>query len=114
MGEVQVIKNVASQLTNPTQESPTARATVFHHGDLWAGYARIGPEMDSRWHHHGEHDTYFFILSDLPRRSAIPVGRFERASLRMSSRANSGAQRLRPAGGWTPRAGDVGSARRAQ
>lgn len=75
MGEVQVVKGVASGLANPTHESPTARVTVFHHGNLWTGYARLGPEMDSGWHHHGDHDTYFYIISGTARLESGPGGR---------------------------------------
>jgi mannose-6-phosphate isomerase-like protein (cupin superfamily) len=37
------------------------REAMFAHENVWAGVTRAAPK-DSGWHHHGEMDTYVYVL----------------------------------------------------
>lgn len=39
------------------------REQAFAGDDRWVGVVRTEPGVRSGWHHHGETDTYFFVLS---------------------------------------------------
>ena len=43
------------------------RLTAFEGDDRWIGRSRAEPGVVSGWHHHGGHDTYFFVLSGAAR-----------------------------------------------
>jgi uncharacterized RmlC-like cupin family protein len=38
------------------------RQQAFAGDDRWVGFVRTEPGDWSGWHHHGEHDTYFYVL----------------------------------------------------
>lgn len=38
------------------------REMAFAADDRWVGYVRTEPGVRSGWHHHGETDTYFYVL----------------------------------------------------
>ena len=38
------------------------REQAFTGDDRWVGYVRSEPGGWSGWHHHGDHDTYFYVL----------------------------------------------------
>lgn len=38
------------------------RELAFGGDDRWVGYVRTEPGVRSGWHHHGETDTYFYVL----------------------------------------------------
>ena len=39
------------------------RLIAFEGEGRWIGRSRVEPGVVSSWHHHGGHDTYFFVLS---------------------------------------------------
>jgi uncharacterized RmlC-like cupin family protein len=39
------------------------REEAFAAGDRWVGYVSSEPGAWSGWHHHGETDTYFYVLA---------------------------------------------------
>lgn len=39
------------------------RHEAFAADDRWVGHVRGEPGVLSGWHHHGDHDTYFYVLS---------------------------------------------------
>lgn len=39
------------------------RETAFAGDDHWVGYATTDPGVMSGWHHHGEHQTYLYVLT---------------------------------------------------
>ena len=45
-----------------TQTAGIARREVFARPGAWVGVARTAPGVVSGWHHHGEYDTYLFML----------------------------------------------------
>lgn len=48
----------------PNQQTPgMQREQAFAADDRWIGYVRSEPGEWSGWHHHGDHDTYLYVLS---------------------------------------------------
>ena len=43
------------------------RLEAFADEGRWVGFTRTEPGVVSGWHHHGEHDTYFYVLSGAAR-----------------------------------------------
>jgi uncharacterized RmlC-like cupin family protein len=44
------------------QTSGIVREQAFAGGDRWVGFVTSDPGAWSGWHHHGETDTYFYVL----------------------------------------------------
>jgi len=44
------------------QTAAIAREQAFATADRWIGYVRTEPGEWSGWHHHGDTDTYFYML----------------------------------------------------
>lgn len=44
------------------QTAAIAREQAFATADRWIGYVRTQPGEWSGWHHHGDTDTYFYML----------------------------------------------------
>lgn len=42
--------------------------------DVWVGVARPAPGRPSGWHHHGEHETYFYVQTGKIRMEYGPGG----------------------------------------
>ncbi|HXI02150.1 MAG TPA: cupin domain-containing protein [Candidatus Saccharimonadales bacterium] len=42
--------------------SPFVRQEMFGDGHVWVGMVTTEPGGASPWHHHGEHETYVYIL----------------------------------------------------
>lgn len=53
-----------SQLVErPEQQTPSLRRRqAFAAEDRWVGYVNSTPGEWSGWHHHGDNDTYFYVL----------------------------------------------------
>jgi mannose-6-phosphate isomerase-like protein (cupin superfamily) len=48
----------------PAIQSPRIqREQAFAADDRWVGFVRTQPGSWSGWHHHGDRDTYFYILN---------------------------------------------------
>ena len=39
------------------------RLAAYAADDRWIGHVSSEPGVVSGWHHHGEHDTYFYVVS---------------------------------------------------
>jgi uncharacterized RmlC-like cupin family protein len=47
----------------PEQQTPSIRREeAFSAPDRWIGYITTQPGEWSGWHHHGEQDTYFYVM----------------------------------------------------
>jgi quercetin dioxygenase-like cupin family protein len=54
----------AADRVEPEQQTPgMLRQEAFSTEDLWIGVVRAEPEQVSGWHHHGEWNTYAYVLS---------------------------------------------------
>ena len=48
----------------PAQQTPgIRRRQAFAEADRWVGYVETQPGEWSGWHHHGETDTYLYVLA---------------------------------------------------
>lgn len=51
------------RVIQPGLQTPgITREEAFAADDRWVGFVRTEPGDWSGWHHHGDHDSYFFIL----------------------------------------------------
>ena len=46
-----------------TQSSGMQREKLISRTNSWAGMVRINPGMVSEWHHHGDYDSYIYMIS---------------------------------------------------
>ncbi len=61
-GDVRHIR--AAERTADTAQTPGMRREQAVATDrFWTGTATTAPGMVSGWHHHGEHDTYFYVAA---------------------------------------------------
>ena len=51
------------------------RLTAFARPGIWFGRAHTDPGVVSGWHHHGEHDTFAFVVEGAFRLESGPDGR---------------------------------------
>jgi uncharacterized RmlC-like cupin family protein len=47
---------------------------AFHHAHGWVGFLRLEPGASSPWHHHGEWDSYAYVLAGVLRWEHGPGG----------------------------------------
>ena len=38
------------------------RRTLLERPGAWAGWVRTDPDVAGGWHHHGDHDSYIFVI----------------------------------------------------
>ncbi len=48
---------------------------AFHDDRTWIGFLRLEPESTSPWHHHGEYDSYIYVISGRIQLDFGPGGR---------------------------------------
>lgn len=61
MAEVPCIVRAAERRVAP----PTAgmqREEAFADDERWLGFVRTDPDIEGGWHHHGERDSYIYVL----------------------------------------------------
>lgn len=75
MGKVEIIRKESLVDAAPPAGGDITRAAAFEKEGVWAGRARIGANLDSGWHHHGEHDTYVFVTTGRGRFESGPGGK---------------------------------------
>ncbi|HWB89298.1 MAG TPA: cupin domain-containing protein [Acidimicrobiia bacterium] len=74
MSEVIVITPSQRVVSAVDATSGMVRETVADVPGLWVGYVRTEPAKPSGWHHHGTHETYFFVESGSIRMEFGPGG----------------------------------------
>lgn len=58
-----VVRSLSQLDEVPAQQTPgIRRRQAFAGDDRWVGYVETQPGEWSGWHHHGETDTYFYVL----------------------------------------------------
>jgi uncharacterized RmlC-like cupin family protein len=63
MGRIEVV-TAADRAAPPGGQTPgMAREQAFVAAGFWTGVAVTEPGMVSGWHHHGDHDTYFYVAT---------------------------------------------------
>ena len=63
------------QLGDTAQTVGMTRKEAFAQDGVWAGTVRTEAGMVSDWHHHGDYDTYAYVLSGGGRFESGPGGR---------------------------------------
>ena len=53
------------------------RRQVFDHQDRWVGWVRTDAGLAGGWHHHGQRDSYIYVLRGRVRIEYGPAGRDE-------------------------------------
>jgi uncharacterized RmlC-like cupin family protein len=65
----------AHQLRQASIQTPgVLREQAFSADDIWVGIVTTQPSEMSAWHHHGDHDTYAYMVSGLKRIEYGPGG----------------------------------------
>jgi quercetin dioxygenase-like cupin family protein len=65
----------AEDRVRPEQQTAgMLREEAFTKKNLWIGVVRAEPEQASGWHHHGDWDTYAYVLSGTLRLESGPAG----------------------------------------
>jgi uncharacterized RmlC-like cupin family protein len=63
MPSVPSVLTPADRKVIPDQQTASLhREQAFAGDDRWVGFIETDPGQWSAWHHHGEHDTYFYVL----------------------------------------------------
>jgi uncharacterized RmlC-like cupin family protein len=63
MGDGVRIVKAADRITPPGASTPGVnREQAFADQERWVGFATTEPGVKSGWHHHGEHDTFFYVV----------------------------------------------------
>ncbi len=58
-----VVVAAEDRVTPAEQQTPSMRREqAFGGEDRWVGLVRTEPGVWSGWHHHGEYETYFYVL----------------------------------------------------
>lgn len=60
---MEVIKAGDRQIAKSDATSGMVREQAIAHDGIWAGVVRSTPQQPSGWHHHGDYDTYIYVLS---------------------------------------------------
>lgn len=63
MSKVQVIKADNRQISEADATSGMVREQAVADDGIWAGVVRTTAQRPSGWHHHGDYDTYIYVLS---------------------------------------------------
>ena len=58
-----VIKPQAQVASQATQTPGMQRQELISSPDSWVGMVRMEPGLVSGWHHHGEYDSYIYLIS---------------------------------------------------
>ena len=64
----------AGELAEADGTPGMVRALAFSGDGVWAGTVRVAPGTVSGWHHHGEYETYAYIVEGLARFEFGPAG----------------------------------------
>ena len=63
MDPIELVKAQDRTIPPAGQTPGMVREQAFVSEDTWSGVVFTDPGMISGWHHHGEHDTYFYVAS---------------------------------------------------
>lgn len=61
-GPVRVIRATERLIPDAGQSPGMIREEAISSEGLWGGVVKSSPGMASGWHHHGEHETYVYVL----------------------------------------------------
>ena len=73
MRQISVIRAAERDVSDADATTGLVRETAFDNG-VWAGVVRTAPGKPSGWHHHGQYDTYFYMMAGEIRMEFGPGG----------------------------------------
>jgi uncharacterized RmlC-like cupin family protein len=62
MGEIRLVKPGDRTVPPGASTLGVNRELAFADDNRWVGYANTVPGVKSGWHHHGDHDTFIYVL----------------------------------------------------
>jgi len=63
MPDIEVVRADERSVAETNATSGMTREQAVAGEGVWAGLVRADPQRPSGWHHHGEHETYIYVLS---------------------------------------------------
>lgn len=63
MSAIRVVRSDQRTVSVVDATSGMIREEAFSNDGAWAGLVRTAPAQASGWHHHGDHDTYIYVVS---------------------------------------------------
>lgn len=74
MTEITVIGAAEREVASADATSGMVREAAVSEEGLWVGVVRTAARQPSGWHHHGDHETYFYVESGRVRMEFGPGG----------------------------------------
>ena len=76
MSDPVTVIRASERIQPPEGQTPgMIREEAIAGGNVWVGLVRTEPGMVSGWHHHNDHETYFYVLSGKARLEFGPGGK---------------------------------------
>ncbi|MDP3983395.1 MAG: cupin domain-containing protein [Acidimicrobiia bacterium] len=63
MSAITVVRSDQRAVAEADATSGMIRVEAFSSDGAWAGLVRTAPARASGWHHHGDYDTYIYVVS---------------------------------------------------
>ncbi|HEY7582016.1 MAG TPA: cupin domain-containing protein [Acidimicrobiia bacterium] len=63
MDPIRVVRAAERVVSEADATSGMVREEAFSTEGIWAGLVRTSPLRPSGWHHHGDYDTYVYVIS---------------------------------------------------
>jgi uncharacterized RmlC-like cupin family protein len=63
MSEIRVVRAAEREVAEADATSGMVREQAWAGDGVWAGLVRTAAGRPSGWHHHGDHNTYFYVES---------------------------------------------------
>jgi uncharacterized RmlC-like cupin family protein len=74
MYDIRVIRPDEREVSSADATSGMVREQALADGGVWAGLVRTAPGRPSGWHHHGDFDTYIYVINGTIRFDFGPGG----------------------------------------
>jgi uncharacterized RmlC-like cupin family protein len=74
MTEIRVVHAAEREVAAADATSGVVREQAVAGDGVWAGLVRTAPGRSSGWHHHGDYNTYFYVVAGKVRMEFGPGG----------------------------------------
>ena len=74
MTEIRVVHAAEREVATADATSGVVREQAVAGDGVWAGLVRTAPGRSSGWHHHGDYNTYFYVVAGKVRMEFGPGG----------------------------------------
>lgn len=74
MTDIRVVRAADREVAEADATSGMVREQALAGDGIWVGLVRTAPGQPSGWHHHGDHNTYFYVESGKMRMEFGPDG----------------------------------------